>query len=157
ARRLLSQPRLQCEQLSGHVYVLQLDAYLAGKPTTFTMNLGNPFLFVSQLEFGAFIQTDINLSDRLLVSPGLRYQIQNHLRDYNNFDPSMSLSYQINKSTILRLGAGVFHQNFSIGNYLQLQQLNGVNQTEIVIRNPLFPDPFAFGIAQTIPASLRIM
>jgi len=134
-----------------------LDSYLAGKPTTFTINLGNPFLFVSQLEFGAFIQTDINLSDRLLVSPGLRYQIQNHLRDYNNFDPRMSLSYQINKSTILRLGAGVFHQNFSIGNYLQLQQLNGVNQTEIVIRNPLFPDPFAVGIAQTIPASLRIM
>ena len=84
------------------------------------MNLGNPFLFVSQLEFGAFIQTDINLSDRLLVSPGLRYQIQNHLRDYNNFDPRMSLSYQINKSTILRLGPGFFDDTITVSKTIPL-------------------------------------
>jgi hypothetical protein len=134
-----------------------LDAYLSGKPTIFTMNEGNPLIFVSQFELGAFIQTDIKLSDHLLISPGLRYQVQSHLQDYNNFDPRMSLSYQLNKNTILRFGAGVFHQDFSVGNYLQLQQLNGVNQTQIVIRNPLYPDPFAGGIGQAVPASLRTM
>src|SRR5262249_16841916 len=65
--------------------------------------------------------------------------------------------YQLNKETIVRLGAGLFHQNFSIANYLQLQQLNGINQTQIVIRNPVYPDPFAGGTAQTVPASLRVM
>jgi hypothetical protein len=134
-----------------------LDSYLAGKPITFTMNQGDPLIFVSQFEFGAFVQTDIKLSDRLLISPGLRYQIQNHLKDYNNIDPRMSLSYQINKTTILRLGAGTFHQTFSVGNFLQLEQLNGVHQQQIVIRNPSFPDPFVGGIAPTIPASLRVM
>ena len=132
-----------------------LAAYLAGTPTLFTINQGNPLLFVSQIEVGAFVQTDVKLSDRLLISPGLRYQIQNHLSDYNNFDPRMSLSYQLNKTIILRLGAGTFHQDFSVGNYLQLQQLNGVNQTQIVIHNPLYPNPFAGGVAQTIPVSLR--
>ena len=134
-----------------------LDAYLAGKPTTFTMNEGDPLIFVSQFELGAFLQTDIKLSDHLLISPGLRYQVQSHLKDYNNFDPRVSLSYQINKATVLRLGAGTFHRAFSIGNYLQLEQLNGIHQTQIVIRNPLFPDPFAGGVAQVIPASLRVM
>ena len=134
-----------------------LGSYLEGKPITFTMNQGDPLIFVSQFEFGAFVQTDIKLSDRLLISPGLRYQVQNHLKDYNNFDPRMSLSYQINKTTILRLGAGTFHQTFSVGNFLQLEQLDGVHQQQIVIRNPSFPDPFAGGIASTIPPSLRVM
>src|SRR5215475_9701565 len=134
-----------------------LDAYLAGLPTTFSINQGNPLIFVSQFEFGAFVQTDIKLSNKLLISPGMRYQIQNHLKDYNNFDPRMSLSYQINKSTVLRLGAGTFHQTFSVGNFLQLQQLNGTNQTQIVIRNPSFPDPFVSGTIDSIPASLRVM
>jgi Carboxypeptidase regulatory-like domain/TonB dependent receptor len=134
-----------------------LDMYLAGRPTTFTVNQGNPLIFVSQVEFGAFVQTDVKLSDRVLVSPGLRYQVQSHLGDYNNFDPRVSLSYQLNKTTILRLGAGTFHQNFSIANYLQLQQLNGVNQTQIVIQKPSYPDPFAGGAVQTVPISLRTM
>jgi hypothetical protein len=134
-----------------------LSAYLAGTPTTFTINQGNPLLTVSQLEIGAFAQTDIKLSDRLLISPGLRYQIQSHVGDHHAFDPRMSLSYQINKMTIVRLGAGMFHQDFSIANFLQLQQLNGLNQTQIVIRNPVYPDPFAGGVAQSTPASLRVM
>jgi hypothetical protein len=134
-----------------------LSAYLAGMPTTFTMNQGNPLLSVSQFEWGLFAQSDIKLSDRLLVSPGLRYQLQSHLSDHHDFDPRMSLSYQLNKATIVRLGGGLFHQDFSIANYLQLQQLNGVNQTQILIRHPSYPDPFAGGIAQSVPPSLRVM
>src|SRR5262245_45777332 len=134
-----------------------LDAYLAGAPTTFSINQGDPLIFISQFEFGAFVQTDIKLSNRLLISPGLRYQIQNHLKDYNNFDPRVSLAYQVNKSTVLRLGVGTFHQTFSVGNFLQLQQLNGTHQTQLVIRNPSFPDPFDGGIVESIPSSLRVM
>jgi hypothetical protein len=133
-----------------------LDAYLAGRPTTFTMNQGDPLIFVSQLEAGAFVQTDIKLSNRFLISPGVRYQLQNHLKDYNNFDPRMSLSYQVNKTTVFRFGAGTFHQAFSIGNFLQLEQLNGLRQTQIVIQNPSFPDPFAGGTAQLVPPSVRV-
>jgi hypothetical protein len=134
-----------------------LSAYLAGTPTTFTMNVGNPLLLVSQWEWGLFTQSDIKLSDRLLISPGLRYQLQSHLTDHHDVDPRVSLSYQLNKVTIVRLGAGLFHQNFSIANYLQIQQLNGINQTQILIRQPSYPDPFAGGMAQSVPPSLRTM
>jgi hypothetical protein len=134
-----------------------LDDYLAGTPTTFSMNQGDPLIFVTQFEFGAFVQTDIKLSNRLLISPGLRYQVQNHLHDYNNIDPRVSIAYQVNKTTVVRIGAGTFHQTFSIGNFLQLEQLDGTHQTQIVIRNPSFPDPFAGGIASNVPASLRSM
>jgi hypothetical protein len=134
-----------------------LSAYLAGTPTTFTMNVGNPQLLVSQLEWGLYTQSDIRLSDRFLISPGLRYQLQSHLTDHHDVDPRVSLSYQLNKATIVRLGAGLFHQDFSIANYLQLQQLNGINQTQILIRQPSYPNPYAGGIAQSVPPSLRVM
>jgi hypothetical protein len=133
-----------------------LDAYLAGTPTTFTMNIGNPLIFATQFEFGAFAQTDIKLSNRMLVSPGVRYQIQTHLADRNNFDPRMSLSYQLSKTSVLRLGAGTFHQTFSIGNFQQLLQLDGTHQTQIVIRNPSFPNPFAGASPEAVPASIRV-
>jgi hypothetical protein len=61
----------------------------------------------------------------------------------------------MNKTAVVRLGAGIFHQTFSIGNFMQLEQLDGLHQTQIVIRNPSFPDPFAGGIAQSVPTSLR--
>jgi hypothetical protein len=132
-----------------------LGAYTAGTPTTFSITQGNPLLAVSQVETGAFVQSDIKLSDKGLISPGVRYAIQTHLKDYNNLDPRMSLSYQLNKTTVLRLGAGTFHQDFSIGAYQSLQQLNGSNQTQIVIHDPTYPNPFLGGTQQTIPVTLR--
>ena len=133
-----------------------LDAYRAGTPTTFTINTGNPLINVSQLEVGAFAQTDIKLSKSLLLSPGIRYQTQTNISDRNDFDPRVSLSYQLNKATVFRAGFGIFHQTFAANLVQQLLQLDGKRQQQIVIRNPSFPDPFAGGIAQTIPASLRI-
>ena len=133
-----------------------LDAYRAGTPTTFTINTGNPLINVSQLEVGAFAQTDIKLSKSLLLSPGIRYQTQTNISDRNDFDPRVSLSYQLNKATVFRVGFGIFHQTFAANLVQQLLQLDGKRQQQIVIRNPSFPDPFAGGIAQTIPASLRI-
>jgi len=45
-----------------------LDAYLAGRPATFSINRGNPLLYVNQLELGVFAQADVKLSSRLLIS-----------------------------------------------------------------------------------------
>jgi len=133
-----------------------LDAYRAGTPTTFTINTGNPLIDVHQLEIGAFAQTDIKLSKNLLVSPGIRYQTQSNISDRNDFDPRVAVSYQLNKVTVLRTGFGIFHQTFAANLVQQLLQLDGKRQQQIVIRNPSFPDPFAGGIAQTIPVSLRV-
>jgi hypothetical protein len=132
-----------------------LDNYLAGIPTLYTQNTGNPLIDVSQFEFGVFAQTDIAVSKRFLVSPGVRYQVQSHLSDYNNFDPRMSLSFQLNKTTVLRAGVGTFHQNFSVGTYQSLLQLDGTHQTQILIRNPSYPDPFQGASIQTVPGTIR--
>jgi carboxypeptidase family protein/TonB-dependent receptor-like protein len=133
-----------------------LDAYRTGTPTTFTINSGNPLINVSQLELGAFAQTDIKLSKSLLLSPGIRYQAQSNISDRNDFDPRVALSYQLNKATVFRVGLGIFHQTFAPNLVEQLRQLDGKRQQQIVIRNPSFPDPFAGGMAQILPTSLRV-
>jgi len=113
-----------------------LADYNAGNFLTQTITQGNPYLTVGQLEGGLFAQTDIKISDRLLISPGVRYQLQNHLHNYSNFDPRMSLSYQLSKTMILRLGGGEFHQDYSVGTYQGLVQLNGSNQSTTTINGP---------------------
>ncbi len=135
-----------------------LSAYMAGTPTTFSINRGNPLLYVNQLELGAFAQSDIKLSKRLLISPGIRYQAQTNLSDHNNFDPRVSLSYQVSKTAVFRAGAGTFHQTFATNLVQQLDQLDGTHQVQIVIRNPSFPDALAAvdgGLAEAVPASIR--
>jgi hypothetical protein len=141
--------------VNGVVTATALDNYLAGKPAQYTQTTGNPLIAVNQFQFGAYIQTDIAVSKRFLVSPGVRYQVQGHLSDYNNFDPRMSLSFQLDKATVLRAGVGTFHQEFSVGTYQSLVQLDGTHQTQIQIRNPVYGDPFQGGTITSIPGTLR--
>jgi hypothetical protein len=127
-------------------------------PETFSVTQGNPFLTVSQIEAGLFAQTDIKVSDKFLISPGVRYALQTHLHNYDNFDPRVSASYQLNKTMILRVGAGSFHQDFSVGSYQSLIQANGTNQTQFIVSNPTsLTNPLATGTVQSVASTLRVL
>jgi Carboxypeptidase regulatory-like domain len=133
-----------------------LALYNAGQAETYSITQGNPYLAVGQIEGGLFAQTDIKISDRLLISPGVRYQLQTHLHNYNNFDPRMSLSYQLDKTTIVRLGGGEFHQDYGVGLYQSLQQLNGSNQVQYVVNSPAsLTNPLGTGTVSTAPPTVR--
>ncbi|HEY2383047.1 MAG TPA: TonB-dependent receptor [Terriglobia bacterium] len=126
-------------------------------PQTYTQTVGNPLLSVGQIEAGVFAQTDIKISDKMLISPGVRYALQTHLHNYDNFDPRATLSYQLNKTMILRLGAGSFHQNYSVGTYQSLTQSNGSNQTQFVVNNPTLINPLGAGTAKAAPPTVRVV
>jgi hypothetical protein len=127
-------------------------------PTTFTITQGNPLLSVGQIQAGLFAQTDIKITDKLLVSPGVRYALQTHLHNYDNFDPRATLSYQLNKTMILRLGAGTFHQDYSVGTYQSLVQSNGANQTQYVVNSPTsLTNPLGTGTVHTVAPTVRVV
>lgn len=127
-------------------------------PETYTVTQGNPLLSVGQVEAGLFVQTDIKLSDKMLISPGVRYALQTHLHNYDNLDPRATLSYQINKTTVLRLGAGTFHQDYSVGTYQSLVQSNGANQTQFVVNSPTsLTNPLGTGTVHTIAPTVRVV
>ena len=134
-----------------------LDAYRAGLPTTFTLQRGDPALDLNQLELGAFFQSDLRLTQRLMLSLGVRYEGQTNIGDRNNFDPRVGIAYTLNQTTAIRGGVGLFHQRLNSGTVLSLRRLDGTRQSQLVIRNPSYPDAFAGGVAGEVvlPASVR--
>lgn len=130
-----------------------LADYAAQRPVTYRRTSGNPILNVRQLEAALFLQADWRVSPRLNVGAGVRYQAQTNLDDYNNLAPTMQISYQPRTGTVLRAGARIAYQTYNLGNTEQLERQNGSNQSEVVITNPSYPDPFAGGAAAVLSAA----
>jgi hypothetical protein len=115
-------------------------------PVTFTQTSGPSEIRLSQAELATWVQGDWRYSPRMDVSFGLRYQIQQHFRDYNNFAPVAGVSYQLrakgNWKTVIRTGVKVVDSTFAFNSYQQFEQSGaGSDQRSITINNPSYPDP----------------
>ena len=106
-------------------------------PLQFTRTFGDPNLNDSQFEFATFIQNDFKVSKKFSLSFGARFEDQTNINDHNNIDPRMGFAYQLAKTTVIRGGAGIFHDRFSQSNFEQLLRLDGTRQFQVIVRNPL--------------------
>jgi carboxypeptidase family protein len=111
----------------------------------FTVNRGDPNLRYKLYTAGLFIQDDLRLSQSLTLSFGLREELQSHLRDRNNWSPRLAVAWSPSKDgkTTLRGGAGLFYSRLSGGIYANTLRFDGARQQSLIIRNALYPDPFA--------------
>jgi len=161
---------LNQDNFRGTFVFSDLDAFAAGRPLTFTRNSGDPVLDMNQFEWALFAQNDYRVSEKLLLSFGLRYENQTHLGDHNNLDPRFGFAYGIGGSSVIRGGAGIFHQRLSAGTVQSVMRLDGARQVETVLRycqpddlaetdcvEPSYPEPFATGGSGTAtpPESTR--
>jgi hypothetical protein len=114
-----------------------------------------PYIFTQQLgpgggtgrgiywanEFGAFVQDQIQLTPKLQVSLGMRYDWQTWVGDDNNFAPRASIAYSPDKKTVFRLGSGVFYDRTG-GDFPATVKLHdGVQLHAIQLQNPQGPTP----------------
>jgi hypothetical protein len=142
---------------SGAFTFSSLAAYNANQALTFRINRGTPELKFNQTEIGMFMQNDLKLTPRLTFMYGLRYEVQTNISDRNNFDPRVAFAYGLGKATVIRAGAGVFHQRIQ-NNIIENQiRQNGTTQYEIVIDNPSFPDYTESGSLRTTYPSIRVL
>jgi len=126
-------------------------AFEAGLPLNYTRRLGDSAIDYNNVQAGIYVQDDIRLRKNLTFSPGVRYELQTHLSDYNNFGPRFGMSWAPFKSgkTSLRGSFGIFYDWLNANVYEQSLRVNGFRQRELNIANPSFPDPGNVGTIST--------
>ena len=129
-----------------------LTAYEAGLPRSFTRRVGAPDIDYFNLQASAYIQDDIRVRKGLTFTPGLRYEAQTHLGDFNAFGPRFGVTWAPfkNGKTTLRASAGVFTDWLNSGTYEQTLRVDGLRQRELNIVNPAYPDPGNVGAVPPI-------
>jgi hypothetical protein len=125
-----------------------IDAYRAGTPRSYTKRIGDPNLEYSNVMGAVYLQDDIRIRKNLTISPGVRYELQTHVEDYNNFAPRLGVNWAPFKSgrTTIRASAGIFYDWLSTGTYEQTLRVDGFRQQELNVFNPSYPDPGTDGI-----------
>ena len=127
------------------------DAYNAGTPDTYTQRIGNPVLSYFNAQTAAYVQDDVRVNKGLTLSPGVRYEVQTHLRDSNNVGPRMGLTWAPLKNgrTTIRGSFGVFYNWLSATTYEQTLRVDGFRQRDLFIVNPTYPEPGPGGAIST--------
>jgi Carboxypeptidase regulatory-like domain len=141
--------------MGGTFTFSSLEAFDAGRPTTFTQRTGDPLVQYEHAQLGWYVQDDLRVARSLSLSFGLRHEIQTHTNDYLNFAPRFGATWSPFKtgSTTLRAGVGVFYDWYDAQTYEQTLRVDGTRQVDLVVQNPGFPDPFAGGDAVVLPSS----
>ena len=127
----------------GTFYFSSLEDYEQGRPFSFTVQQGDGRLVFWQKSLGLFLQDDIRLRSNLSVGVGLRYDWQNYLDDHDNLAPRLSIAYAPGShKTVLRAGAGIFYDRTGPGAIGDSLLYDGLHLHQIILSNPLYPDPF---------------
>src|SRR5438067_8364130 len=94
-----------------------LDQYRAvvqnhlGAPDLFQINEGNPRVSFLTQQTSGFAQDTMRVLPNLSLTLGLRYDCQNTLDDRRDLASRLALAFTSGKRTVLRAGAGIFHDN----------------------------------------------
>lgn len=133
-----------------------LASYQAGTPRSFTKRVGDPLIDYMNVQAGVYVQDDIRIRKNLSISPGIRYEVQTHLRDYAAIGPRFGVTYSPGKGgkTSLRGSWGIFYDWLSSGTYEQSLRIDGFKQREIIIANPTYPNA---GDSGTLSATNRYL
>lgn len=124
-----------------------MEAYNAGRPRSYTRRIGDPLIEYSNTQAAIYVQDDIRVRKNLSFSPGIRYEVQTHLRDFWALGPRFGFTWSPFTSgrTSIRASAGVFYDWLSTGTYEQALRVDGFRQQELSILNPSYPDPGVVG------------
>jgi hypothetical protein len=145
-----------------------LAAFEENRPRSYTRRIGDPNIDYLNMQGALYLQDDIRLRPNLTLSPGVRYEVQTHLSDFNNLGPRIGVTWAPGRNgrTSYRASAGIFYDWLGTGTYEQTLRVDGFQQRELNIPSPSFPDPgdtgfvpplnrYLLGDAVRMPRQLR--
>jgi len=116
---------------AGSFTFANLNAFLAGTPSTFVQGFGDPQIHLPETLLAFYVQDSYKITPRLTLNYGLRYDydmqpqgiqrdpanpieapLQSGIpRDGNNFGPRVGIAYSVDRSgqTVVRAGYGIFY------------------------------------------------
>jgi outer membrane receptor for ferrienterochelin and colicin len=146
----------QLNNFAGTFTFPSLDAFYANRPNNYQQRIvTDPLVAFRNTEVAMFVQDDVRMRKNLLLSVGLRHEMQSLIDQKVNLAPRLGLSWSpfaSNKTTV-RGGAGLFYDWYETGTYEQTLRVDGERQQDLIIRNPGYPDPFVGGNVSVIPPS----
>jgi hypothetical protein len=134
-------------------YVATLQGTPSANQFTVTANpvnttlAANPFVHVSQVDVGLYVEDDWRIRPNITLSYGLRFESQNNISNHADWAPRLGFAWGIGgggktaPKTILRAGFGVFYDRFTLPFVLQEDRLSGTNLAEYVVPSPNFFNP----------------
>ena len=103
-------------------------------PSKYTATFGNPYIGLSQIDFGPFIQDDWRVSPNFTLSLGLRWESQTNINDHSDWAPRIGFAWAPGggkggrSKTVIRGGWGIFYDRFSASYVENAYRQNGVNE-----------------------------
>jgi hypothetical protein len=142
---------------NGMFTFASLGDYLAGRPLIYMQRQGNVPVNYDLYDFGGYVHDDIRVSKKFSLSAGLRWEAQTRVADRVHLAPRVGFAWSPFKraKTTFRGGGGIYYQWFGSDVFGQTLRVNGVNQSDLVITSPGYPNPFLGGtLANQLPPSV---
>jgi hypothetical protein len=130
-----------------------LGHFARGTPYVFRINQGLPQVAFQVHETSGFIQDNIKLRKDFNLVLGLRYDWQSNLGRRNEFAPRLAFAYSGSDKTVIRGGAGIFHEQLPEVALWRTALFQNLGQKQFVIPNPRFPNPIG-PAGPSVPPSL---
>jgi hypothetical protein len=120
-----------------------LTDYEAGRPASYTRRIGDPDISYRNVQTAIYVQDDIRVRRNLMLSPGLRYEVQSHVKALGSLGPRFGISWAPFKggTTSLRGSFGVFYDWLNTSTLEQTVRVDGFHQQEIDLILPSYPYP----------------
>ncbi len=139
----------------GQLTFLSVNDFLAGRPASYTRNVGNPRIGLRRTEWHAYAQDDWKLTPYLTLNLGVRYELNTAPRealdripsqylldtDRNNFAPRIGFAWQPLRDgkTVVRGGYGIYFNVVEMS-FLGLTRFNPPLIESFTAVNPTFPN-----------------
>ncbi|HEV2964039.1 MAG TPA: carboxypeptidase regulatory-like domain-containing protein [Candidatus Angelobacter sp.] len=138
-----------------------LSAFQSGTPRQLVIVTGNPLVSNTYVDAGIYGEDDWKIRPNMTLSYGLRFETQNGIHDNGDWAPRISFAWGLGgkknaaPKTVLRTGLGIFYDRFGQNLILQAERLNGLNQQQLVIKNPSYPNPPSLSTLAATPLTLQ--